>query len=614
MNKLKNSFWITKGAILTLSVGFVITLLVFYWVFLFCTHSAQHAFEYEADVLSAKTADALETIISNTAALHLFFDYSQFVDRDEYTNFARSIFSNSQSVHRVLWIPKIPSQDRNAVETRARADGLEKFQFVARSNAGVVTAAAKPFYWPILYEEPYAGNQSLCGYDISDEPVFETILNKAAASDQAFLMEKQTFFTTDENSNRLWLAVPVYRSDGIRYTEQGRRENLKGFLVTLFDMDELIEDCKEQNNAFINLSIWQQTDSDKLESICQPKLSSSQTHQQVRWNHTLSKQLADRTLLFKSSASDDFKHGSVIYYIPWLVWPIGAILNGLLVLYLQEQYHKNEYAQRLVDEKTLELKQEVEKSDQMAFEAARANRSKSDFLAAMSHDIRTPMNAILGFCDILKDSPIPAESRSYVGIIHDSGQQLLLLINNILDLSKIESGKLNLVNGACQLRPMLGHIDRLLKVSATTKGLDFQVHIEPGVPERLIVDEGRLRQCLVNLLSNAIKFTSKGFVCLNAAKEDVNLVFEVVDTGIGIPECRQKAIFEPFIQAQEDTSNQYGGTGLGLAITRQLIEKMGGTIQVSSTIGQGSTFQIRLPLAGLLQVECETEKPAPAAV
>ncbi len=611
MGTTKNSFWTTRATLLALSIGCVMTLLIYGLAILVCAYSTRRAFEYEANALSAKTADALETIQCDAAALRLFFDYSQFVDRDEYMNFTRSIFSNSQSVHKVLWIPKIVSQDRNTVESRARSDGLERFQIVTQTDTGTIPAAAKPCYWPILYEEPYAGNQSICGYDISNEPVFETILNKAIASDQAVLMAKKTFFTPDENANRLWLALPVYRSDGIRYTKQGRRDSLKGFLITLFDIDKLIENCKEQSSAGIKLTIWQQADYGQPELICQPRPSCNQTAQQPRWNLTVARQIADRTLLFES-ASDDFKQHGVVHYIPWLVWPIGAVFNGLLILYLRQQYHKNEYAQRLVEEKTLELKLQIEKSDQMAFEAAKANRSKSEFLAAMSHDIRTPMDAILGFSSLLKESEIPPECRCYVDIIHDSGQQLLLLINDILDLSRIESGKLHLAKGQCQLRPMLGHIDRLLRISATNKGLDFQVHIEPGVPERLVIDERRLLQCLVNLLSNAIKFTSKGFVCLTIRKEDADLVFEVVDTGIGIPECKHKAIFEPFTHTRQEACSQE--TGLGLAISRQLVEMMGGTIQVSSTIGQGSTFQIRLPLASVIQAEYQAEKPTPAAV
>ena len=242
-------------------------------------------------------------------------------------------------------------------------------------------------------------------------------------------------------------------------------------------------------------------------------------------------------------------------------------------------------------------------------EAESANRAKSDFLANMSHEIRTPMNAILGFTELLRrgaaGQPGAAETqtRRYLDIIHNSGRHLLELINDILDLSKVESGRLEVERVRCPAHALVQEVVQVMKVKSDEKGVGLRVVFPAPLPETLLTDPARLRQIVTNLVGNAIKFTGEGGVTVTVAMvpgaEPPLLAIDIADTGIGVAADKLEAIFEPFVQAEASTTRQFGGTGLGLAISRRFARALGGDIVATSVPGQGSNFRVTLEAGAL---------------
>ena len=233
--------------------------------------------------------------------------------------------------------------------------------------------------------------------------------------------------------------------------------------------------------------------------------------------------------------------------------------------------------------------------------AESASQSKSDFLASMSHEIRTPMNAIIGIADLLAKTALSPEQNKYVQIFRRAGDNLLHLINDILDLSKVEASQLELERTGFSLHDLLEKVTEMVAVRAHDKGLSLVCEIAPNMPTDLIGDPTRLRQVLLNLLGNAIKFTEFGEVALRVTPDGDSSVmgtlrFTISDTGVGIPSEKLDAVFERFTQADSSTTRRFGGSGLGLTISKRLVELMGGRIWVASVVGKGSVFSFAVPL------------------
>lgn len=299
-----------------------------------------------------------------------------------------------------------------------------------------------------------------------------------------------------------------------------------------------------------------------------------------------------------------------------------AILVVLIFLYWNRKLSR-EVDERIRSENALrrsedELRAAKLEAERLAREAEAASLAKSEFLANMSHEIRTPMNAVIGYSDLLSNSVTDPQQRNYLDAIRAGSRSLLMLINDILDLSRIEAGKMRLDYSAVSVRRLLDDVRHIFDLRAREQGITLEVSVDSRMPAAMMLDETRLRQVLFNLVGNAIKFTHEGGVTVRATarplkarskaegagaapqpeaaeRQYYKLVVTVKDTGIGIPADQVERIFDAFEQQEGQNTRRYGGTGLGLAISRKLARMMGGELEVESEPGTGSVFTVTLP-------------------
>ena len=330
--------------------------------------------------------------------------------------------------------------------------------------------------------------------------------------------------------------------------------------------------------------------SEAATSADQPRTTMDRIREIIKRRHD------DRRDLLSANGEGTRREMKWAHQLTWIAGLLGVGAGVFAFYFYRVDYYQEQGRRKLLEEK-LHAEQSV--------------REKSAFLANMSHEIRSPMNSILGFSELLEPDGLTPKQAQYVRAIRDSGAALLHLINDILDLSKLEAGKLELHPDPTDMRDSCGFLRTVFGQQAVTKSLQLQFEISPALPRALMLDRLRLRQVLVNLLSNAIKFTERGHIKTRVAWEPQadgrsgTLLIDVEDTGIGIPAEELEEVFKPFVQAEGRQMSEKEGTGIGLTIVKRLTELMGGSLTLDSKVGKGTTFHLRfakVPVSGRLPV------------
>ncbi|MBN1491004.1 MAG: CHASE domain-containing protein [Phycisphaerae bacterium] len=580
------------------------------------SHHARRQFEAAAERGFEAIRHSVDNKILVLEAIQSVFNASERVDRNEFAIASAPHLNRQVDIQMLAWVPRVSATDRVQYETAARGDGMEKFQIVERHGPDApVPAANRTEYFPVYYAEPYVGNEAVLGWDLTSDPAYAAVLALARDENRVIAMRYAPPIGAVASSARFVVFMPVYSQSGLLYSVTERRRNLRGFITGVFRIDDLVTNALHLlgPGAFdIRLSdvtdAWRPVflylhDAHKANGVPRGRHASSAPG--WAWEGTLDV-YGSRWLARCTPTAASLTETSTSL-------PLWALAGSLLVTFILATWvvtlvGRAAQIQMLVEQKTRDLRESEAKYKEAAHSAREATQSKSEFLANMSHEIRTPMTAILGFADVLLEhgnlENAPPERIEAAKTIKRNGEYLLGIINDILDLSKVEAGRMVVEHVSCHLCTLVADVASLVKVKADGKGLGFAVEYLGAVPEMIRTDPTRLRQILINLLGNAIKFTEVGGVRLVIrfiyAKDKPVIQFDVVDTGVGITEEQLARLFQPFTQADASTTRKFGGTGLGLSISKRFAEMLDGdVVVVDSEAGLGTRFRFTVGTGSL---------------
>lgn len=594
--------------------GLVLTTLATLWMYEDVHEEGLVRFNNLADRAEREIARRMRRFVYGLNGLRGVFVASKSVERHEFLAYAhsRDLPREFPGALGQGFIQRVPREQLETFVTATRADDASDF--------AVKTSGDASDLFIIKFIEPLEANRPAWGYDIGSEPNRREAAERAMRTGEPAITRMIHLLQDHEERHGFLCFVPVYSSSKVPATPQERERACIGWTYMPITSEDALAGIDDSTDHELDVEVFDDVDLDMA------KLAyDSDNHLQGKTDAELHTAYAGRTYrkdldlpihgrVWKIRLSSHAAFDRTIDIArPGAVAAVGGVLTLLLAGFVWNLSSARTRALQLAQLMTKDL--ELAK-----LQAEDASRSKSEFLANMSHEIRTPMTAILGFADLLDEfgnrDAAPRERLEYIATIRRNGVHLLSIINDILDLSKIEAGKMTVEAVPTEINGIVHDVLSLMAVKATAKQLKLAAEFATRIPQQVYSDPVRLRQILMNLVGNAIKFTERGGVKLivsHGSDKVGSLQFAVVDTGIGLRPDQIERLFGTFAQADASTTRKFGGTGLGLHISKRLAQMLGGDITVSSVPGAGSTFTVTIK-AEICEGASALLEPGPAQV
>ncbi|WP_436016285.1 response regulator [Phenylobacterium sp. LjRoot219] len=601
----------------------------------------QRSVETQFTLEAEQRAEAIKRQFSSetdvVTALRAYFRGAENIDQRQFNAFSSTFLSGLSSIDSLQWIPYVPQAERRAWEAKGARQIAPTYRITQMTPDGSLAAAsARDAYFPVYFaQSPFGEQAEALGFDWGSDPAARAALMAARDTGEVNAAARVRLPGAQDEEPRIAVFAPVYDREELATTDE-RRAHLKGFVAAVLRIGDVVQAATEMTpREGVDVYLLESSapagrrvvlslpGSGKTQA---PGAAPGRPSMGAPLFHSSSIVIGDSVFTIYTAATDAFGRKGLVT-APTIALTGGLAVTAILLVYLASLATQSVRTEHVVDQRTAELRKlhsrleertlqlEMSERDLRAAKdrAEEATRAKSLFLANMSHEIRTPMNGVIGAAELLGDTGLTPTQNEYRHMITQSANALLHLINDILDFSKIEAGRLELESVAFGLRDELADALQTVARRATEKGLELACHVALEAPDALEGDPHRLRQVIINLAGNAVRFTDKGEVVVEVGVEAkgerlVRLRFGVRDTGPGVASDKRQVIFEAFSQADSSFTRRYGGTGLGLTIASQLIQLMGGKLELESEVGKGSLFHFSLPFA---LAEAAAARPSP---
>lgn len=612
--------WLGRFApALLLLGGFALSTALAYWTVRNIDNEARVMFERRADRLVVEIQRRVNRPGYGLKGARGMYMASDIVKRHEFRAYVESHdLAEFPGTLGLGFIERVPRADLEEHIARERADGAPDYQVHPESDGD-------PLYI-IKHIFPLEPNRPAWGFDVGTEPRRREAVERAIETGSPTMTARLNLVQDNQNRAGFLYLVPVFHRGAPLATPAQRSAALMGLAYAPIVIDNAFANIGEHTENMLRFDVYEGSHAEAGEVLFDFDAHLSEVTGLVaepggrggRYASTHEMSVAGRTWTVEIVSTARFDD-SISHLAPALFALGGMFFSVLLASAAWSLGHGRERAYRLATLMTRDLALAKERADA-------ANRSKSEFLANMSHEIRTPLTSILGYTNLLRDegdlSKAPPERVNAISTIQAAGEHLMTVINDILDLSKIEAGRVVVERIDTPLVQLLVDIQQLMRLRASERGVSLRTVFATPVPDHIISDPTRLRQILMNLVGNAAKFTTEGHieirVHVHPGEPEGRIRFEIEDTGPGMTEAQANKLFTPFTQADNSVTRRHGGTGLGLTISRRLAMVMGGDVYLHATEpGRGSCFVLELPLAvapGATFVDAISNEEGPAAV